>query len=35
MFIIAGRDTTIALDAAFGVTEKFHSCHGSTPFTLG
>jgi hypothetical protein len=27
VLVLAGRYTTVALDAALGVTKKFHSCH--------
>jgi hypothetical protein len=27
VLVLAGRYATVALDAALGVTEKFHSCH--------
>jgi hypothetical protein len=27
VLVLAGRYTTVALDAALGVTKKFHTCH--------
>jgi hypothetical protein len=35
MFVIAGRDTAIAFNAAFCVAKEFHSCHDFSPFTPG
>src|SRR3546814_8156005 len=31
MLVLAGRDAGVALDAALGVAEEFHSCHFSAP----
>src|SRR5690606_27550416 len=30
MLVLAGRDAGVAFDAALGVAEEFHTCHGST-----
>src|SRR3546814_5836190 len=31
MLVLAGRDAGVALDAALGVAEEFHTCHFSAP----
>src|SRR3546814_15979417 len=31
MLVLAGRDAGVALDAAIGVAEEFHTCHFSAP----
>ncbi|CFX17235.1 protein of unknown function [Candidatus Filomicrobium marinum] len=31
MLVFTGGDASVALNAAFGVAEKLHTCHGSGP----
>ncbi len=34
VLVLAGGDAAVALDAALGVAEEFHSRHGSSPLCL-
>mgnify|MGYP003693834719 CR=1 FL=1 len=34
VLVLAGGDAAVALDAALGVTQKFHSRHGVSPYAF-
>src|SRR6185503_17908367 len=34
VLVLARRDAAVALDAALGVTQEFHSCHGGSPYAF-